>query len=264
MDKNLRIEQILCLQLSGYSAVEIFGMSQASFHRIYSTHENIKASFTTARCILERQERLGILTLPFYHPDFPENLRMIEADCPPLIHLFGNKNLLTREAVAIIGARQADKRGCGAAYKWGMTYARQGKTVVSGLALGYDAAAHRGCLDAGGNTVAIVATGLDLTYPKENKSLQELILQNDGLLVSEQIIGVKANSSRLVARNRLQAALSREIVVAQFPIQSGTMHTVRFAQKYGKQIYAVRFGQYDMQKSSGNEQLINDGVAIPL
>lgn len=202
MDKNLRIEQILCLQLSGYSAVEIFGMSQASFHRIYSTHENIKASFTTARCILERQERLGILTLPFYHPDFPENLRMIEADCPPLIHLFGNKNLLTREAVAIIGARQADKRGCGAAYKWGMTYARQGKTVVSGLALGCDAAAHQGCLDAGGNTVAIVATGLDLTYPKENKSLQELILQNDGLLVSEQIIGVKANSSRLVARNR--------------------------------------------------------------
>lgn len=264
MDKNLRIEQILCLQLSGYSAVEIFGMSQASFHRIYSTHENIKASFTTARCILERQERLGILTLPFHHPDFPENLRMIEADCPPLIHLFGNKNLLTREAVAIIGARQADKRGCGAAYKWGMTYARQGKTVVSGLALGCDAAAHRGCLDAGGNTVAIVATGLDLTYPKENKSLQELILQNDGLLVSEQIIGVKANSSRLVARNRLQAALSREIVVAQSPIQSGTMHTVRFAQKYGKQIYAVRFGQYDMQKSSGNEQLINDGVAIPL
>ena len=145
-----------------------------------------------------------------------------------------------------------------------MTYARQGKTVVSGLALGCDAAAHRGCLDAGGNTVAIVATGLDLTYPKENKSLQELILQNDGLLVSEQIIGVKANSSRLVARNRLQAALSREIVVAQSPIQSGTMHTVRFAQKYGKQIYAVRFGQYDMQKSSGNEQLINDGVAIPL
>ena len=124
MDKNLRIEQILCLQLSGYSAVEIFGMSQTSFHRIYSTHENIKASFTTARCILEGQERLGILTLPFHHPDFPESLRMIEADCPPLIHLF--------------------------------------------------------------------------------------------------------------------------------------------AQKYGKQIYAVRFGQYDMQKSSGNEQLINDGVAIPL
>ena len=83
------------------------------------------------------------------------------------------------------------------------------------------------------------------------------------LLLSEQIIGVKANPTRLVARNRLQAALSEEIVVAQCPRHSGTMHTVRFAKKYGKKIYAVRYSRYG-EESSGNQFLIDEGIAMPI
>lgn len=262
MENHLCTEHILCLQLMGYAPSEIFKTTTESF-RLIMRQEGAEELFDKAVALLKRQERFGILTLPFNSPVFPENLRRIGNDCPPLIHLLGNKELLGKEAVAVIGARRADRRGCSAAYKWGTEYAKQGKTVTSGLALGCDAAAHLGCLDSRGGTIAIVATGLDITHPRENKNLQERILGNGGLLLSEQIIGVKANPTRLVARNRLQAALSEEIVVAQCPEHSGTMHTVRFAKKYGKKIYAVRYSRYG-EESSGNQLLIDEGIAIPI
>ncbi len=251
------------MQLMGYVPSEIFKTTAESF-RLIMRQEGAEELLGKAVALLKRQERLGILTLPFYHLDFPISLRQIGNNaCPPLIHLLGNKEVLYQEAVAVIGARKADRRGCAAAYKWSAEYARQGKVVISGLAAGCDAAAHLGCLDSHGRTIAIVATGLDITHPRENKNLQERILGNGGLLLSEQIIGVKANPTRLVARNRLQAALSEEIIVAQCPEHSGTMHTVRFAKKYGKKIYAVRYGRYG-EESSGNQLLIDEGIAMPI
>ena len=91
---------------------------------------------------------------------------------------------------------------------------------VSGLAIGCDKAAHEGCLDAGGQTIAIVASGLNIVHPKENAPLQQRILENGGLILSEQPFGVKANPTRLVARNRLQAALSNTVILAECPQQS--------------------------------------------
>ena len=263
MNKDLQTWQILSLLLLGCKPSGILNATTGFFDKAIAQHENGEELCHKAETLLKKQERLGITTLAFNHPDFPESLRRTGCDCPPLIHLLGNKDLLYSDTVAVIGARSADKRGCNAAYKCGAAYAQQGMTVVSGLALGCDAAAHRGCLDAQGFTIAVVASGLDITHPKENKPLQELILKNGGLLLSEQIVGVKANPTRLIARNRLQAALSRQVVVAQCPVQSGTMHTVRFAHKYGKEVYAVRFGRYD-DKSSGNEYLIKERKAIPL
>ena len=105
----------------------------------------------------------------------------------------------------------------------------------------------------------LVATGLDKVHPHENIPLQEEILRKGGLILSEQPLGVKANPTRLVARNRLQAALSEEMVVAECPIHSGTMHTVRFAQKYGKAIKAAKF-PYDKDENSGNKHIIKTGI----
>ena len=263
MKERLCAEQILCLQLLGYSSYDILKADLLFFNKAISEQESAEKLLSKATFLLEKQEKLGINTLPFHHHAFPECLKRIGNDCPPLIHLLGNCDLLNPDAVAIIGARQADKKGCEAAYKWGADFAKLGKVVISGLALGCDAAAHQGCLAAKGDTIAVVASGLDITHPKENKPLQELILKNGGLLLSEQIIGRKANPARLVARNRLQAALSQDVIVAQCPMQSGTMHTVRFAQKYAKRVYAVRFNKYDA-KSSGNEFLIAKKIAQPL
>lgn len=254
---KLEIEEILCLQMLGYKADEIMKADTEFFDEELGGVDDAEETLKRAEALLKRQRRLGIITLPYYHPDFPESLRSIKGDCPPLIHLLGNADLLAggKAAVAVVGARQADKKGCEVAYRLGAGYARKGSVVVSGLALGVDAAAHRGCLDAGGETIAVVATGLDITHPSENRPLQAAILSHKGLLLSEQMAGVKANPSRLVARNRLQAALSQELVVAQCPEHSGTMHTVRFARRYCKRVYAVSFPRYDAY-SSGNEKLI--------
>ena len=263
MDNYLRTEELLCLRMLGVAPSEVLKANPALFKQVMSRHERAEESLIKAASLLRRQKSLGIYTLPFYHPDFPESLKRIGDDCPPLIHLLGNKDLLCQEGVAIIGARQATGKGREAAYKWGVDYGRRGKVVISGLALGCDTAAHQGCLAGKGYTIAIVASGLDITHPRENIPLQELILNSGGLLLSEQVIGVKANPTRLVARNRLQAALSQEVVVAQCPARSGTMHTVRFARKYGKKIYAVQYERYD-EMSSGNEYLIKEGMASPL
>ena len=191
---------------------------------------------------------------------FPEAFKAIGEDCPERIYAMGNLDLLKREhMVAIIGSRKATRTGNNKAYDLGVSYAKKGYVVVSGLALGCDASAHRGCMDADGGTIAIVATGLNLVHPRENIPLQEEILRKGGLILSEQPLGVKANPTRLVARNRLQAALSEEIVVAECPEHSGTMHTVRFAQKYGKKVKAARL-PYDKEENSGNKYIIDTGI----
>ena len=191
---------------------------------------------------------------------FPEAFKAIGEDCPERIYAMGNLDLLKREhMVAIIGSRKATRTGNSKAYNLGISYAKKGYVVVSGLALGCDASAHRGCMDADGGTIAIVATGLNLVHPRENIPLQEEILHKGGLILSEQPLGVKANPTRLVARNRLQAALSEEVIVAECPKHSGTMHTVRFAQKYGKKVKAARL-PYDKEENSGNKYIIDTGI----
>ena len=201
-----------------------------------------------------------IITINKEDEFFPEAFKAIGEDCPERIYAMGNLDLLNREhMVAIIGSRKATRTGNSKAYDLGISYAKKGYVVVSGLALGCDASAHRGCMAADGGTIAIVATGLNLVHPRENIPLQEEILRKGGLILSEQPLGVKANPTRLVSRNRLQAALSEEVIVAECPKHSGTMHTVRFAQKYGKKVKAARL-PYDKEENSGNKYIIDTGI----
>ena len=201
-----------------------------------------------------------IITINKEDEFFPEAFKAIGEDCLERIYAMGNLDLLKREhMVAIIGSRKATRTGNSKAYDLGISYAKKGYVVVSGLALGCDASAHRGCMDADGGTIAIVATGLNLVHPRENIPLQEEILRKGGLILSEQPLGVKANPTRLVSRNRLQAALSEEVIVAECPKHSGTMHTVRFAQKYGKKVKAARL-PYDKEENSGNKYIIDTGI----
>lgn len=195
---------------------------------------------------------------------FPPALLAIGNDCPEKLYLMGNVNLLEQEKnVAIIGARAADRNGCDKAYSLAADFAKKGYVVVSGLALGCDSAAHRGCLAAQGKTVAIVGSGLDIVHPMVNKDLQEMILNHDGLVISEYPLGVKATPKNLVLRNRLQAALSQIVVVAQCPAKSGTLYTVNFARRYGKEVRAARF-DYHNEATAGNDMLLRDGIATAI
>lgn len=261
---KLNIDEVMALQMMGLSTKQILRTNPEAFDRLYSEHPELEEYIDKANNILDRQESMGIVSISCQDDDFPSRLLAIGEDRPAVVHCKGNLDLLNCEkAVAIIGARAADKEGNGKAYQFGKEYAENGYVVVSGLALGCDASAHRGCLDAHGNTIAIVASGLDITHPRENKPLEDAILAANGLLLSEQIIGIKANPTRLVARNRLQAALSEAVILAQCPAQSGSLHTMRFARKYHKQSLAATFS-HRTDANAGNYQLIDGNLAQPI
>lgn len=193
--------------------------------------------------------------------EFPARLLAIGQDCPDVIFCLGNIDLLKHEkAVAVIGARACDRQGYSAAYNLAVKYAKEGYAIVSGLAIGCDTAAHRGALAADGATIAVVASGLDIVHPRENTALQQDILDKGGLVISEQPLGIQANPTRLVARNRLQAALSETVILAQCPAHSGSLHTMRFARKYRKNCLAARF-RYRNNANAGNFDLIESDLA---
>lgn len=214
---------------------------------------------------MEAQQQYDIITLTNQDEDFPLSLIEIGSDCPAMIHCMGNLSLLgsNTNRIAIIGARKASPIGLQRAYELGKELAKKGNIIVSGLALGCDKAAHEGCLDAGGKTIAVVASGLDIIHPKENVSLQQRILDHCGLVLSEHPLGVKANPSRLIARTRLQAALSEGVILVECPEHSGSMHTMRFACKYNKPCFVVSYPTYS-DINAGNELLLKCNVAHPV
>lgn len=261
MEQTLSKEAILCMQYAGMDPSQIMRITPTS----EEYQESLEKYIDKAEKTMSIQQEHGVVSLTFQDNAFPSSLIRIGSDCPPLIHCIGNMSLLAPAAsrIAIIGARAASPAGLEKAYELGKRFAEEKNIIVSGLALGCDKAAHEGCLDAGGRTIAIVASGLDIVHPKENAPLQQRILENGGLVLSEQSFGVKANPKRLVARNRLQAALSKTIILAECPIRSGSMHTMRFARKYHKRCLAVTYPEYT-EVNAGNELLINQKLATAL
>ena len=251
-------EDILCMQYAGMKSSRIMNpkLTPEEYAEAFETY------IDKAESVISMQEEYGITTLTFQDECFPYSLRKIGHDCPPIIYCLGDMSLLTTETnrIAIIGARAASPSGLKKAYELGKQFAENGNIIVSGLALGCDKSAHEGCLDVRGRTIAIVATGLNIVHPKENAPLQQRILENGGLILSEQPFGVKANPTRLVARNRLQAALSDTVVLAECPRRSGSMYTMRFARKYHKRCLVATYPEYSWI-NEGNELLINLNLA---
>lgn len=267
----LSVEELLCLQLLGYSPKQLYEDMESERYSLKETASMSIRELDKAKRILDRQTKAGVITIPYHEEAYPHHFRNLCQDAPPLVHVLGNKDLPNREDnVAIIGARAADKEGLNMAYEFAEQMGKQGHIVISGLALGCDTAARQGCLDAGGQTIAVVASGLDITHPKVNKSLQDEIIAKGGTILSEHPFGVKANPTRLVARCRMQVVLTQSVIVAQCPIISGTMYAVRFAQKYNgvsfgweNNVYSV---QYDTQNelNSGNKFLLDYNLALPI
>lgn len=265
------VDELLALQLQGTIPKQMPGDVQTNRY-LREIAQKSRRELDKARYILERQAKAGVVTIPYYADEYPRHFCGLGNDAPPLIHVLGNRELLNREDnVTIIGSRAADRDGLAAASRMAEQIGGAGHVVISGLAEGCDTAAHRGCLDAGGQTVAIVASGLDIVYPKSNKALQDEILANGGIILSEHPFGVKANPTRLVARCRMQVVLTQSVIVAQCPVVSGTMYAVHFAQEYNEysydgwesSIYAVSFAEWN-ERNSGNEYLLDSGRAVPI
>ena len=171
----------------------------------------------------------------------------------------GNTSILDElnnfEKVAIIGSRNGDINGISVAYDLGKQL--NNTIVISGLAKGIDTAAHVGCLYRRGITIAVVGSGLNHVYPKENANLQQRIIDSSGLILSEQDPKTKASPRTLIARTRLQVALADKVYVVECEKESGTMHAVNFALKYRKPIFALDCDW------SGNRYLIDNSLAKP-
>ena len=158
---------------------------------------------------------------------------------------------------AIIGTREPSEETIELGNKIGYTMAKKGYVVISGLALGCDTIGHTSCLEAEGKTVAILGTGIDVVYPKENKDLAERILKNKGLLITEELVGFKGASYSFVTRDRLQASSSDVVIALETSSTGGTMHASRDAvKKYNKSLYVLSPEVLPYGDTSGNKELL--------
>ena len=192
-------------------------------------------------------------------PDYPRLLAAI-SDPPTCIWSRGDRALLSATAVAVIGARAASPEGLIAASEIAFDLARAGIVVVSGLARGIDAAAHRGALDAGGKTIAVLGTGIDRVYPAENERLHDEIASS-GLLLTELPPGTPPLDWHFPRRNRIISGLSRAVVVVEARDKSGSLITARLAADQGRDVMAVP-GTIIGGRNRGANALLRDGAKL--
>lgn len=217
-----------------------------------------------AEAILRRCAELGIGIHLSSSTSYPSALRSrLGGQCPPLLYTLGMCELLEEHRrVAVIGTRVPDAEGLAHTRSATREFVRRGAVILSGLARGCDAEAHRTCLGVGGRGIAVVATGLDETYPREHAALQRALLRQGGLVLSEYPPGSPMGRWQFVVRDRLLATLATEVLVAQCGLESGTLHTVRFAQRYGVPCFAQQYETYS-EVSGGNQWLLREGLAQP-
>ena len=203
--------------------------------------------------------RLGVTLVPIGTSRYPARLAAISSP-PPVLYCRGNPEVLVRTQVAIVGARSATRGGREQARRLAGDLAACGLVVTSGLARGIDAAAHRGALDAGGRSVAVVATGPDRVYPRSNAGLARDLVEA-GAVVTERAPGTPPLPANFPRRNRLISGLSVGVLVVEASLRSGSLITARFAADEGREVFAVP-GSIDNALSRGCHALIRDGAKL--
>ena len=206
---------------------------------------------------VETLDRLGAELLAMVEPGYPPALAAIE-DAPPLLSLKGHGHLLSKDAVAIVGARNASANGRRLAQKLAGDLGGAGFLVVSGLARGIDAAAHQGSLENG--TAAIVAGGIDNIYPPENEALYHAIAEQ-GVLITEMPPGAEPKPQHFPRRNRIISGLSLGVVVVEAAPRSGSLITARRALDQGREVFAVPGSPLD-SRARGCNDLIRQGAIL--
>lgn len=275
LDKDL--EQWLRLSL-------LSGLSDESFRRLLSSLGSPEQILNSSRAALGKiiparlagaicdggaQDRLDIvagwLEDPANHiitladSQYPRALLQIP-DPPPLLYVKGRVALIDQPALAIVGSRNATSQGVATAESFAKALSDSGLTIVSGLALGIDAAAHRGGLAGGGRSVAVVGTGLDVVYPARNRPLAHDLAAR-GALVSEFALGTPALGFNFPRRNRLISGLARGCLVVEAAPQSGSLITARLANEQGREVFAVP-GSIHSPLSRGCHLLIKQGAKL--
>jgi DNA processing protein len=208
---------------------------------------------------VERLQRAGVHVLTWEDPDYPPHLRQVY-NAPPVLYVRGRIEKRDEWAVAIVGTRRASVYGKEAAQMLSAGLARAGVTVVSGLARGIDAVAHRACLDAGGRTIAVLGCGVDTIYPQQNAHLAAEMAKQ-GALVSEYALGTKPEARNFPPRNRIISGLTLGTIVVEADLGSGALITADFAAEQGREVFAVP-GSVFARSSRGTNALIQQGAKM--
>jgi len=195
----------------------------------------------------------------FADADYPQLLLQI-ADPPPLLYVKGRRELLNRPALAVVGSRNATPQGLANAEDFARALSDAGITIVSGLALGIDAAAHRGGLAGMASSLAVVGTGLDVVYPARNRALAHQ-LATGGALASEFALGTPALGANFPRRNRVISGLSRGCLVVEAALRSGSLITARLANEQGREVFALP-GSIHSPLAKGCHALIKQGAKL--
>ena len=204
-------------------------------------------------------ERPGNALVTLADAAYPRLLLEI-ADPPALLYCRGRAELLNRPALAVVGSRNATAQGAANAEQFARSFSAAGLSIVSGLAQGIDAAAHRGGLAAEGSTIAVLGTGVDNSYPRANLALAEEIATR-GLLVSEFPLGTQALAHNFPRRNRLISGLAQGCLVIEAALASGSLITARSAAEQGREVFAVP-GSIHSPLSKGCHALIKSGAKL--
>ena len=209
---------------------------------------------------IERLEKLNAQVITLEDDEYPDLLREIH-DPPIALYVRGDlQKALERPALAVVGSRRCSTYGVNVAESLSRDLASHGLTIVSGLARGIDAAAHRGALEATGQTIAVVGTGLETTYPKEHKKLEEQIIAN-GAVISEFPLGTPPLPQNFPYRNRILSGLCFGVLIIEASEHSGSLITARLAYEQGREVFAVP-GNITSQTSFGPNFLIKDGAKL--
>ena len=212
---------------------------------------------STARPEWDAAQKLPGSILLWTDPAYPSLLRELP-DAPLLLYALGNVRLLKGPCLAVVGKRQCSPEGLRAATYFAGSLAEAGVTIVSGLAMGVDQAAHRAALGKPGGTIAVLGTGVDVPYPKGAEELYQAMCEQD-LIVSEFAPGTLPVPSNFPIRNRIISGLSLGVLVAEAAPRSGSLITARLALEQNRTVYAVP-GALGAQKSQGCQELIRQGA----
>jgi DNA processing protein len=206
---------------------------------------------------IARIGKMGAKLIAWCEPDYPESLAAIE-DAPPLITVRGHANLLHKRCIGIVGARNASLNGRKMAESLARELGQQEIVIVSGMARGIDAAAHQASLGTG--SIAILAGGVDVVYPKENQNLYDQLAER-GCVLSDMPLGLEPFAKLFPRRNRLISGLSLGVIVIEAALQSGSLITAKMALDQGREVFAVPGSPLD-PRASGTNDLIRQGAVL--
>lgn len=233
---------------------EIDGMSQRAAKKITTFNE-----WDIAEKYVEIINEKNIKTININDSNYPVLLKET-SDAPVVLFIRGDIMQNDRFSLAIVGSRKMTSYGALVAERFSEELSSTGLTIVSGMARGIDSVAHRGAIKANGRTIAVLGSGIDVVYPPENKNLFEKIVEH-GCIISEFLPGTGPDKENFPKRNRLISGLSLGVLVVEAVFDSGALITARYANDYGREVFAVP-GAITSKNSEGTNKLIREGAML--